>query len=74
MQNNLEMVDEIMVGKWSCIFLLNRKLNKMKHRWFACLIWSLTHKQLETNEYELSIVATDALVLKHQSISTYSAD
>ena len=34
----------------------------------------LTHKQLETNGYILSTVATAALVLKHQSISSYSAD
>ena len=34
----------------------------------------LTHKQLEMHEWILSIVANDALVLKHQGISTHSAD
>ena len=34
----------------------------------------LTHKQLEMHEYILSIVATDALVLKHQAISIHSAN
>ena len=34
----------------------------------------LTHKQLETHGCMLSIVATDALVLKHQTISIHSAD
>ena len=34
----------------------------------------LTHKRLETQECVLSIVGTDAVVLKHQGISTHSAD
>ena len=34
----------------------------------------LTHKQLETHGCALSTVGTDALVLKHQVISTHSAD
>ena len=34
----------------------------------------LTHKQLETHGCVISTVATDALVLKHQFISTHSAD
>ena len=34
----------------------------------------LTYKQLETHGCVLSIVATDALVLKHQAIGIYSAD
>ena len=34
----------------------------------------LTHKQLETHGCAISIVATDALVLKHQGISTHSAE
>ena len=34
----------------------------------------LTPKQLETHGCVFSIVATDALVLKHQTISTHSAD
>ena len=34
----------------------------------------LTHKHLETHGCILSTVATDALVLKHQTISTHSAD
>ena len=34
----------------------------------------LTHKQLETHECVLSTVATDALVLKHQTISIHIAD
>ena len=34
----------------------------------------LAHKQLETNGYILSAVATDALVLKHQAISIHSAE
>ena len=34
----------------------------------------LTHKHLETNKCVLSTVATDALVLKHQTISIPSAD
>ena len=34
----------------------------------------LTHKQLEMHRCTLSTVATDALVLKHQAISIYSAD
>ena len=34
----------------------------------------LTHKQLETHGCLLSTVATDALVLKHQGISSHSAD
>ena len=33
-----------------------------------------THKQLETHRYMLSTVATDGLALKHQAISTHSAD
>ena len=35
---------------------------------------SFTHKQLETHGGMISSVATDALVLKHQAISIYSAD
>ena len=34
----------------------------------------LTPKQLETHECVFSNVATDGLVLKHQTISTHSAD
>ena len=34
----------------------------------------LTYKQLETHMCILSIVATDGLVVKHQAISSYSAD
>ena len=34
----------------------------------------LTHKQLEMYGCVLSTVVTDALVLKHQAISIYSAD
>ena len=34
----------------------------------------LTHKQLETHGCVLSTVATDNLVLKHQAISTHSAN
>ena len=34
----------------------------------------LTPKQVEMHECILSTVATDALVLKHQAISTHSAD
>ena len=34
----------------------------------------LIHKPLETHGRVLSIVGTDALVLKHQGISTHSAD
>ena len=34
----------------------------------------LTHKQLETHGCAISIVATDALVLKHQDISTHIAE
>ena len=34
----------------------------------------LTHEQLETNVRILSTVATDALVLEHQAISTHSSD
>ena len=33
-----------------------------------------THEWLETNGCIISTVATDALVLKHQDISTHSAD
>ena len=36
-------------------------------------LW-LTHKQLEMHGCVLSTVATDALVLNHQAISTQSAD
>ena len=35
--------------------------------------WCLTHKQLETQGCVISIVATDALVLKHQAIGTHNA-
>ena len=46
--------------------------------WFFILFitsWGLsTHKQLETDGCVLSTVATDALVLKHQAISSYRAD
>ena len=35
---------------------------------------SLTHKHLEIHGCILNTVATDALVLKHQAISTHSAD
>ena len=38
------------------------------------LYFPLTHEQLETHGYELSTVATDALVLMHQAISSHSAD
>ena len=34
----------------------------------------VNHKQLETHGCVLSTVATDALVLKHQAISTHSAN
>ena len=34
----------------------------------------LTHKHMEIHVYKLSTVAIDALVLKHQTISTHSAD
>ena len=34
----------------------------------------LTHTQLEIHEYVISIRATDALMLKHQAISSHSAD
>ena len=34
----------------------------------------LTPKQLEIHGCVISIVATDALVLKHQAISNHSAD
>ena len=34
----------------------------------------LTHKQLETHGCIVSIVATDALVLKHQAISIHIVD
>ena len=34
----------------------------------------LTRKQLERHGFILSTVATDALMLKHQTISNYSAD
>ena len=34
----------------------------------------LTHKQLEIHGCKLSIISTDALVLKHQAISIYNAD
>ena len=34
----------------------------------------LTHKQLQTHGYTMSTVAADVLVLKHQAISTHSAD
>ena len=34
----------------------------------------LTHKQLEMHECIFSAVVTDGLVLKHQAISTHSAD
>ena len=34
----------------------------------------LTHKQLEIHGCIFSIVATDALGLKHQAISIYTAD
>ena len=37
------------------------------------VIISLTHKELETHECKLSPAATDALALKHQAISIYSA-
>ena len=39
--------------------------------WMKALI---THKHLEMNGCMLSTVDTDALVLKHQAISIYSAD
>ena len=38
------------------------------------LAQSLTHKQLETHGCILSNVAADVLVLKHQAISTHSAN
>ena len=34
----------------------------------------LNHKQLETNECTINTVATDGLVLKHQTISIHIAD
>ena len=37
-------------------------------------VYLLTPKQLETNGCTLTTVATDALVLKHQAISTHSSD
>ena len=41
---------------------------------FVAVLTVLTHKHLETHGCILSIVATDALVQKHQTISTNSAD
>ena len=38
------------------------------------MVLVFTHKQVETHGYVLSTVATDALVLKHQAISSQSAD
>ena len=49
-------------------------LGNMLQQWV--LLWtvvSLTHKQLETFGCILSLVATDALVLKHQVINSHSA-
>ena len=37
-------------------------------------VYALTHKQQETHGCIASTVATDALVLKHQAISSNSAD
>ena len=34
----------------------------------------LNHAMLEAHGYAFSIVSTDALVLKHQAISTHSTD
>ena len=42
--------------------------------WICQLLSTLTHKWLETHGCVFSTVATDALVLKHQAISTHSAD
>ena len=36
--------------------------------------FNLTHNQLETHGCVLTNVATDVLVLKHQAISTHSAN
>ena len=53
-----------------------------KTDWSVDIMWyqltnqlsALTHKQLEMHRCALSTVATDALVLKHQAISSHSAD
>ena len=38
------------------------------------LWWLLSPQQLKIHRYAVSIVATDALMLKHQAISNHSAD
>ena len=45
-----------------------------KWRSFCFGMSVLTHKQREMHESFLSTVATDALVLKHQGVSTNIAD
>ena len=41
---------------------------------FRLRFYVLTHRQQEMHRCILSTVATDALVSKHQGISTHSAD
>ena len=42
---------------------------------FTDVLWNfIRHKQLEMHGCVLTTVATDALVLKHQGISTHNAE
>ena len=50
------------------------KMSSAKWQPFCLDLNVLTHKQLEMHGRILSTEATDALVLKHQAISTHSAD
>ena len=52
------------------VFTKNPRISKLFCNWERVL----THKQLQMLGCLLSTVATDVLVLKHQAISTHSAD
>ena len=56
------------------ILIPNHGLRPKKNSGRPAAVYGLTHKQLEMPGCMLSTVATDALVLKHQALSTHSSD
>ena len=61
-----------MAGHWKYKFLVKVSYQLIKAGTYCMPL--ITLKQLETHGCELSTEVTDALVLKHQVISTHSVD
>ena len=61
---------------WIDGWVNNREAGDLRryHAHYDIIVMELTHKHPETHRCILSIVTTDVLVLKHQTISTHSAD